>query len=365
LGYAPRPCPNLPPITLRGPLLPISRKDNYELAQKFGEWLVAQRFSRSAFQAYTKIAFSFCRFIGKRHLKTTNHFDIRLFLIELMKRDLSVDGYNRHLYALRRFFDFLYMGGVIGTAVPRLVRARRTTYRLPAVVAESDVASLVKNAGSIRNQAIVELLYSTGCRVGELVHMRAQDVDLRRRMIRVRGKGKERTVFFGARAKQLLTRHLAGRKQGPLFLPEPIKQTGCVHEHAGVWRVYWRDYSRGGVHAHRTCTYLGIGLTRREAWHRFRELVPKSKLIAQPQSRHLGTMAVARILRYAAKRAGLSRITPHMIRHSFATHMLQRGADIRHIQGLLGHTSLITTQVYTRVVPTELASVHRKFHPRW
>src|SRR5277367_4453285 len=71
-----------------------------------------------------------------------------------------------------------------------------------------------------------------------------------------------------------------------------------------------------------------------------------------------------RVLRYAALRAGLAQVTPHMIRHSFATHLLQNGADIRHIQGLLGHTSLITTQIYTRVANTELAKVHRRFHPR-
>jgi site-specific recombinase XerD len=97
---------------------------------------------------------------------------------------------------------------------------------------------------------------------------------------------------------------------------------------------------------------------------RARQLVPKSKLVCPPQYRHLQTQAVARVLRYAALRAGLARITPHMIRHSFATHLLQKGADIRHIQGLLGHTSLITTQVYTRVANTELAKVHRRFHPR-
>src|SRR5271170_5149228 len=96
--------PAMPPA--QSPPLPISNKSNSELACKFGEWLVAQRFSRSAYEAYTKVAFSFCHFIGRRHVSTTNHLDVRFFLIDLMKRDLTVDGYNRHLYALRRFFDF-------------------------------------------------------------------------------------------------------------------------------------------------------------------------------------------------------------------------------------------------------------------
>jgi len=354
--------PAMPPA--QNPPLPIRNKSNSELTYKFGEWLVAQRFSRSAYEAYTKVAFSFCHFIGQRHVRTTNHLDVRFFLIDLMKRNLTVDGFNRHLYALRRFFDFLYLGGVVDAVAPRLVRGRRRDRPLPKVVSVGDVGRLVKAAGTVRNQTMIELLYATGCRVGELVRIRVEDVDQSRRSIRVAGKGKERTVFFGSRAGLLLRKHLRGRRNGPLFLPELLKQTGCIHAHNGVWRLHWRDYSGGTVHAHKTSTYLGINLTLRQAKVRATQLVPKSNLVCPPQNRHLQTQAVARVLRYAALRAGLAQVTPHMIRHSFATHLLQNGADIRHIQGLLGHTSLITTQIYTRVANTELAKVHRRFHPR-
>src|SRR5271169_1667122 len=354
--------PAMPPA--QNPPLPIRNKSNSELAYKFGEWLVAQRFSRSAYEAYTKVAFSFCHFIGQRHVRTTNHLDVRFFLIDLMKRNLTVDGFNRHLYALRRFFDFLYLGGVVDAVAPRLVRGRRRDRPLPKVVSVGDVGRLVKAAGTVRNQTMIELLYATGCRVGELVRIRVEDVDQSRRSIRVAGKGKERTVFFGSRAGLLLRKHLRGRRNGPLFLPELLKQTGCIHAHNGVWRLHWRDYSGGTVHAHKTSTYLGINLTLRQAKVRATQLVPKSNLVCPPQNRHLQTQAVARVLRYAALRAGLAQVTPHMIRHSFATHLLQNGADIRHIQGLLGHTSLITTQIYTRVANTEMAKVHRRFHPR-
>jgi site-specific recombinase XerD len=343
---------------------PIANKSNRELAEKFGEWLVAQRFSRSVFEAYSKIAFSFCRYLGMKKLVSVNHMDVRYFLINEMKRNLSVDGFNRHLYALRRFFDFLYMAGVVDSVAPRLVRGRRSERRIPAILPSSDIAKLVKNAGSIRNRAMVQLLYSTGCRVGELVRMNAEDVDHRRRTIRVVGKGRQRIVFYGAGAASLLKRHLRGRRKGPIFLPEPLTQIGCIHEHKGVWRGYWRDFSRGPVHSHRTTTYLGLHLTRNQAWRRFRLLVPKSRLACPPQLRHMRTPTVARVLRYAALRSGLGRVTPHLLRHSFATHLLQNGADIRYIQQLLGHTSLITTQIYTRVAPIELASVHRRYHPR-
>ncbi|MGO9590430.1 MAG: tyrosine-type recombinase/integrase [Candidatus Acidiferrales bacterium] len=93
-------------------------------------------------------------------------------------------------------------------------------------------------------------------------------------------------------------------------------------------------------------------------------MVPRWRLKCEPHRRHLRTTAVARVLLYASQKAGLGRVTPHMIRHSFATHLLHRGADIRHIQELLGHSSLLTTQVYTLVAPTDLQAIHRRFHPR-
>ena len=181
--------PAIPPA--QNPPLPIKNKSNSELAHEFGEWLVAQRFSRSTYEASTKAAFSFCHFIGGRHVSTTNHLDVRFFLIDLMKRDLTVDGYNHHLYALRRFFDFLYMSGVLDRVAPRLVRGRRRDRRLPAVVSVGEVGRLVNAAGTVRNQTMIELLYATGCRVGELVRIRVEDLDQPRRTIRVAGKGKE------------------------------------------------------------------------------------------------------------------------------------------------------------------------------
>jgi len=355
-----------PPTTpLLRSLLPIANRANSELAEKFSEWIVAQRFSRSAHQAYTKVAFAFCHFLGDRHVRSATHMDVRYFLIDVMNRNLSVDGYNRHLYALRRFFDFLYMGGIVDSFVPRLIRGRqRMRQVLPRVVATADIGRLIDAAGSVRNKTMIELLYSTGCRVGELVGIRVEDVDFSRRTIRVSGKGKERTVFFGPRAKRLVKAHLRGRKKGPLFQPVEPNQIGCVHQSGDIWTAHWKDYSRGTVHAYKTSTYLGRNLNRRQAWERFRRMVPRWRLKCEPHRRHLRTTAVARVLFYASQRAGLGRVTPHMIRHSFATHLLHRGADIRHIQELLGHSSLLTTQVYTLVAPTDLQAIHRRFHPR-
>jgi site-specific recombinase XerD len=206
--------PAIPPT--QSTPLPLRNKLNSELAFKFGEWLVSERFSRSAYEAYPKVAFWFCHFIGQRHVSTTNHPDVRFFLIDLMKPDLTVDGDNRHLYALRRFFGFLYMGGVVDAVAPRLVRGRRGDRRLPAIVSVANVGRLVNAAGSVRNQTMIELLYSTGCRVGEFVRIRVEDVDQSRKTIRVAGEGTERTVFFGSRAARLLGKHPRRSAQGPI-----------------------------------------------------------------------------------------------------------------------------------------------------
>src|SRR6266436_9299041 len=108
-----------PSANLQRPPLPIFNKPNLQLAQKFGESLVALRFSRAIYQSYMKVAYRFCSYLGNRSVQTASHIDVRLFLIEVMKQNLAVEGFNRHLYALRRFFDFLYLGGVVDSVVPR------------------------------------------------------------------------------------------------------------------------------------------------------------------------------------------------------------------------------------------------------
>jgi integrase/recombinase XerD len=289
---------------------------------------------------------------------------VRCFLIEVMKRDLSVDGYNRHLWALRRFFDFLYMGGIVDSVAPRFVRGKPTRRRIPRVLGEAEVTRLIRSARNTRDKAAIELLYATGCRVGEFVRIQVEDVDFRRRSIRVAGKGNERTVFFGCSTAKAVKNYLAGRRSGPLFLPLPRKQTGCVSWSGRFWAGYWVDYSRGNDLARRTSTYLGKNICYREACARFKQRVPEAKLTRTSLLRPLCTHVMTRILQQAALRAGLGRVTAHMLRLSFATHLLLRGADIRHIQELLGHTSLETTQIYTRIVPPNLRRTYDLFHPR-
>lgn len=179
------------------------------------------------------------------------------------------------------------------------------------------------------------------------------------------GKGSVRTVFFGKHAAKSICGYLRGRKRGPLFLSEYLLQEGCVGWNGRAWIGYFTDYGNGTKHAYKTGLYLGgKKLSKTQAWDRFDRLVPKSRLIRPFKQRPISTHVVAKAIQLAAWRAGVGRVTTHMIRHSYATHLLNRGADIRHIQELLGHASLLTTQIYTRVVPRDLADIHEKFHPR-
>jgi site-specific recombinase XerD len=345
--------------------LPVTNKSNAELLSFFLEWLVAQRYARTTREAYGRVALRFCRFLGDQHLQSVTHLDVRRFLIEVMKRDLSAEGCNRHLWALRRFFDFLYLGGVVDAVAPRFVRGRRTMQRIPRTLSESEIKRLLNATEIIRDRAMLELLYATGCRVGELTKMAVEDVDFDRRRIHVTGKGKQRTVLFGRPAARALSRYLAGRTSGVLFLPIPRQQKGYIGWNGTGWVGYWRDYLSTEYPHPRISLYLGgVKMTRGEALAKFRRLVLPKRILQPDNERFLCVAAVARVIDKAALRAKLGRVSTHMIRHSFATHLLDHGADIRLIQELLGHSSLQTTQAYTRVSKRATASAYRKCHPR-
>jgi site-specific recombinase XerD len=349
---------------LQQPPLPIDNNSNRQMAQKFGEWLVAMRYSRRVYQNYVKVAHSFCTFLGKKELQRATHFDVRMFLIEVMKQNLAVEGFNSYLYALRRFFDFLYMGGVVDSVTPRFVLSRPWRKVPPRVLGESQVRELIRCAKSSRDRAMIELLYATGCRVGELVKIRVEDIDFERRTIRVVGKGTGRTVFFNKHAARAVRAYLQRRKTGPLFESAYLQQKGCVGWNGKAWAGHFIDYGGGKARARKAAVYLGTGISEREAWSRFKRRVPESRLYCPFKQIPASTHAVARAIRIAAWRAGVGRVTPHMLRHSYATHLLHRGADIRHIQELLGHASLEATRIYTRVAPSNLAGVYKRCHPR-
>jgi integrase/recombinase XerC len=242
-----------------------------------------------------------------------DHLLIRGFLAELHERGLRKVSSARKLAAVRTFFRWLCREGEIDTNPARLLLTPRRERRIPSVLEEAQVARLLDVPGdslaAVRGRAMLELLYAAGIRCAELVALDVSELDLDGRLVRVLGKGrKERVVLFGSRAQQALREWLSARsglrpKTDALFLN-----------------------ARGGRLSDRSVR----------------------KLVAQ-------RVSVTALLR---------RCSPHTLRHSFATHLLARGADLRAIQELLGHASLSTTQRYTHVDTRHLLEVYRKAHPR-
>ena len=249
-------------------------------------------------------------------LARIDHLAVRAYLAHLSRRKLARASVARHLSALRSFFKYLVREGVVDANPARTVASPKREKHLPAVMQTSDVALLLEQPDrsmtlGIRDAAWLELLYASGLRISEVVGIDVDDLELRSRLVKVHGKGsKERIVPFGSKAEAALRDYLAVR--GEL----------C------------KDVEEQAVFVN----YRGQRITTRSVRRLFDGY-----------------------LRKAALRAGIS---PHTLRHSFATHLLNAGADLRGIQELLGHASLSTTQKYTHLNDWQLIAVYKKAHPR-
>jgi len=249
-----------------------------------------------------------------------DHITIRDFLAELQARGNSRSSAARKLAAVRSFFKFLHREGYIGQNPARLVRTPRQPSREPQLLTEKEVALILELPDSSaplgrRDRAMLELLYATGIRVSEMTSLNLADCALGDRLLKVRGKGsKERIVPFGEPARQALEDYLPARS-GILLRAHSSREPEALFLNA-----------RGG---------------------------------------RITARSVERIVRdYALRGATLLDVHPHLFRHSFATHLLNRGADLRAIQELLGHESLSTTQKYTHLALEELLRTYRSAHPR-
>jgi site-specific recombinase XerD len=344
----------------------LARLNNKELAAKFMEWLTCQRYSVSTITTYRRVTQEFVDFWGSKSVSKVTHLDIREFLIEMSRRDLSADIVHRYLWGLRCFFDFLCLGGLVDEVAPRLIRPRPAKRQLARSLSEKNIRRLIAATNNRRDRAIVELLYATGCRAGELLRIRLEHIDFKNMTIRVAGKGSERRVIFGDKAKNAMLAYLRGRTSGNLFESQSRVQQGSVSKHGNLWSGYWGDYSRRGKPRREKRISLGnASLSKARAWNLFRQQVPNPDVGHRRVKPHgLTRSAVCRIILNAASRAGLGRVTTHMLRHSFATHLLDRGADVRVVQELLGHTSLVTTQGYVHVSAASVAPAYRRSHPR-
>jgi integrase/recombinase XerD len=242
--------------------------------------------------------------------------DLQKYLAELEARGLAATSRARRLSALRQFFRFLQQEEKLGTNPVELLDSPRLPMKLPKVLSEQEVEALLAAADpskplGLRDAALLEVLYATGLRVSELVSLTLRQVDLRRGVVRPLGKGqKERLVPMVPQAVEKLRRYLAEGR------PRLLKEQDSPY-----------------VFLNRR----GARLTRQGFW---------------------------KILRAYARKANVRQLSPHVLRHSFATHLLSRGANLRVLQLLLGHADLATTQIYTHLEAERLKAAHRKAHPR-
>lgn len=256
-------------------------------------------------------------FLGNKELSAVDHQTLRRFIAHLMQGEVKKSSIARKLSAIRSFFRYLNREGILTSNPARLVATPRREHRLPAVLTADDAIRLMESPKAkkpadhdtmLRDRAVLETLYSTGIRASELIGMNREDIDRHDSLIRIRGKGRrERIVPVGSKALDAIDAYL-----------------GCLAGSSDI-----------------TAVFLG------------------------PSGKRLTARTVQRILENHRKQLGLlQKASPHTLRHSFATHLLESGADLRAIQELLGHASLSTTQRYTHVNLDSLMEVYDKAHPK-
>ena len=267
---------------------------------------------------YQRDLIHFCRFLlgRKKSFAEADRDDIRSFLAALYGRGLSARSVARHLISLRNLFRFLAREGRIRSDPTADVDAPKLEQTLPRYLTTEEVDTLLRQPDlstpiGLRDKAMLELLYATGMRVSELVHLRCSDLDSGLGIVRCLGKGnKERLIPVGKSALRAVEAYLPSRS----------------------------TFGKNGQDAFLFLNRRGGPLSRVGFW---------------------------KILAGYGRRAGIPvPLTPHLVRHSFATHLLERGADLRSIQLMLGHSDISTTQIYTHVLMQRLKQVYQTHHPR-
>lgn len=286
----------------------------------FGDYLRSEcGLAENTFTAYLRDLRRFTQWLAGRPIPKLTIQDLGDYVAWLHGAALAPATISRHVVSLRMFFRYLQLENILSKNLVDLLESQKLWQRIPHVLSATEVDLLLSAPAPgdsfwRRDRALLELLYATGCRASEVSDLTMNNLHLQERYCRCLGKGsKERIVPLGRRAIEALEDYLREERvrlaaQGPTGEPYVL-------------------LSRGGK-----------GLRREAVW----ELVKK----------------------YAQRIGASSDVSPHTLRHSFATHLLVGGADLRHVQELLGHSSISTTQIYTHVDYTRLKAIHSKFHPR-
>ena len=292
-----------------------------ELADRFMNYLVVEKgLSENTITSYSadlSLYLDFLKANGIVDVADSDRVIVLKHLIALRDVGLASRSRARHLVTLRGFYRFLVQEKILKTNPAKLVDLPKAGRKLPDVLKIEEVIRLMDTPEpskplGLRDGAMLELLYAAGLRISELVTVGITAVDLEACFVRVLGKGsKERVVPIGQAAKKKLDAYLASGR--PALL-------------------------KGRPSPYLFVTRSGRSMTRQGFWKRFKQ--------------------------YAQKADISHNISPHTLRHSFASHLLERGADLRSVQVMLGHVDISTTQIYTHVAQERLKAVHTQYHPR-
>jgi integrase/recombinase XerD len=338
---------------------------NLRLIRRYEQWMVAQQYSAATKSMYRQTLRLFVEFLKHKSLTDVSHLDVRRFMLHLSENRVSLDSARRHLHGLRRFYDFLNLGGLVNYVAPRLVKLRRTPRKSVPHLSEEEVRRLIRAAETPRDKALVEFFYATGCRLGEVCQLQMKDVNLNERTARVTGKyGKSRIVLLTESAADALRMYVRGRDSGYAFQTEYPLQTGFVFRHNGAWLGRWSDYGKPGGGVRKT-RYLGAlsMVSREEAQAELAEMLRHACLARPKKNTPLSTVTVGWLIRRLGRKAGLPRAHAHLLRHAFAMHLHENGADLTAIKILLGHVRIETTAAYAELSAFRLADVFERCHP--
>lgn len=346
--------------------MPSATEFNASLVSRFTRWLRVLEYTDNTNRHYLGHIRSLCHYLDEVPATQVTHLDIRDFLAAIARKGVKQATIWRAMCALRCFFDFLNMGGLINWSPPRFVRLRQMRRVAPRVLTEKQVRALLSATRNLHEQTIIEVLYGTGARPGEIRNMRVEDVDMEARRIRVLGKCGYRYVLFPRAISNCLRRYIGWRKAGYLFVPYFFsRRVNLMRVPNGAWRSHFYKYHSATKRTIRVAWYVpkARGYTREQALRSLRRRISEENRYIPMGLKPMACVTVRWVVMRVGFRVGL-RVTPQLLRHTFATHLLDHGADIRMIQKMLGHVSVSTTQRYTHVSMVQVQKVLDKCHPR-
>ena len=290
-------------------------KEDHNLGSFFTFLYVEKGLSKNTIEAYSNDLNNFLSWLNKLDIQDYKNISealINEYVAYLFKNGLKSSSVNRKISSLKSFYLFLIRKKVISSSpLSEIITPKKEQY-LPSSMSEDEVERLLQSPNieldiETRDKAMIEMLYATGMRISELINLKITDIDIERSVLKVLGKGsKERLIPFGEKASDSLSYYLKKRKKS-LAKEVFISNRGRKMTRTGFWQ---------------------------------------------------------RIKIYLSREGLQDSISPHTLRHAFATHLLNRGADLRSVQLLLGHSDLSTTQIYTHIAKQRLGEVLKKHHPR-